>query len=136
MQKLIRPLHFHIEQAKSIWLKFQPSSTKNGKVSIFCCAQWSKTGQKYDHHPFYYCAFFKALFLNLFRHLNFQNPTIESKVIINTAILIAKMSAHTVSPGWANGQGVRLQIGRSVVRAPAKSKSTYFSLNTFISTYP
>ena len=52
------------------------------KLSYLVVHIGQKQVKKYDHHPYYYCAFFKALFSNLFRHLNFQNPTIESKVIV------------------------------------------------------
>ena len=36
------PLCFERDQARGLWWKFQLSSMKNGKVSIFDVAQWSK----------------------------------------------------------------------------------------------
>ena len=40
--KKIWPLCFEKDQANGLWWKFQLSSMKNGKVSIFDVAQWSK----------------------------------------------------------------------------------------------
>ena len=40
--KKIWPLCFEKDQARGLWWKFQLSSMKNGKVSIFDVAQWSK----------------------------------------------------------------------------------------------
>ena len=48
-------------------------------------------------HSEIYCNHQQRRFFNLFRHLNFQNPTVESKVLVNLGIsFVSKHMPHPV----------------------------------------
>ena len=74
--KNIWPLCFEKDQARGVWWNFQLASMKNGKVSIFDVAQWSKFFQ-IDFWPFLTIVHHQKCYLCHFhaRELKFSTHT-------------------------------------------------------------